>query len=68
VFVRDHKVPIDYGYYFSNQFKKPVCDLLEPLVSEDTIFDKKFMVKTGSTVEVEAKRAFLAMFAAKAVN
>jgi len=59
---RDHKVPLDYQYYFTNQFKKPVQDLLEPLVSADLIFDKKFMVKTSSSAEVEAKRAFLARF------
>ena len=64
--VRDHQVPLDYQYYFTNQFKKPVQDLLEPLVSADVIFDKKFMAKTTSTVEVEAKRAFLARFALKA--
>jgi DNA polymerase delta subunit 1 len=62
---RDHQVPLDYQYYFTNQFKKPVQDLLEPLISADQIFDKKFMVKTTSTVEVDAKRAFLAKFAAK---
>jgi DNA polymerase delta subunit 1 len=60
--VREKNVPIDYQYYFTNQFKKPVQDLLEPLVSADLIFDKKFMVKTSSTAEVEAKRAFLARF------
>ena len=64
--VREKSVPLDYQYYFTNQFKKPVQDLLEPLVSADHIFDKKFMVKTTSTVEVEAKRAFLARFALKA--
>jgi DNA polymerase delta subunit 1 len=64
--VREKSVPLDYQYYFTNQFKKPVQDLLEPLVSADRIFDKKFMVKTTSTAEVEAKRAFLARFALKA--
>ena len=59
---RDHKVPLDYQYYFTNQFKKPVQDLLEPLVNADVIFDKKFMVKTASTAESEARKAFLAMF------
>jgi len=59
---RDHKVPLDYQYYFTNQFKKPVQDLLEPLVNPDAIFDKKFMVKTSSTAETEARKAFLAMF------
>ena len=64
--VREKSVPLDYQYYFTNQFKKPVQDLLEPLVSAERIFDKKFMVKTTSTAEVEAKRAFLARFALKA--
>jgi DNA polymerase delta subunit 1 len=64
--VREKSVPLDYQYYFTNQFKKPVQDLLEPLVSADRIFDKKFMVKTTSTAEVEAKRAFLSRFALKA--
>ena len=59
---RERKIPLDYQYYFTNQFKKPVQDLLEPLVSADLIFDKKFMVKTTSSAEVEAKRAFLARF------
>ena len=62
VWARDHSVPLDYQYYFTNQFKKPVQDLLEPLVSADLIFDKKFMVKTASTSEVEARKAFLSMF------
>jgi DNA polymerase delta subunit 1 len=58
--VREKNTPIDYNYYFTNQFKKPVQDLLEPLVPPDVIFDKKFMVKTESTTEMTAKRAFLA--------
>jgi DNA polymerase delta subunit 1 len=63
--VREKSIPLDYQYYFTNQFKKPVQDLLEPLVSVESIFDKKFMVKTTSTAEVEAKRAFLSRFALK---
>jgi DNA polymerase delta subunit 1 len=66
VWALEHNVPIDYKYYFTNQFKKPVQDLLEPLISVDYIFDKKFMVKVVSTTEVQAKRAFLSMFASKA--
>jgi DNA polymerase delta subunit 1 len=58
-------IPLDYDYYFSNQFKKPVQDLLEPLVSADEIFDKKFMVKTTSTSEIEARKAFLSRFGLK---
>jgi DNA polymerase delta subunit 1 len=60
--VREKNVPIDYQYYFTNQFKKPVQDLLEPLVNADVIFDKKFMVKTQSTAEMDARRAFLSRF------
>ena len=62
VWAREKSVPLDYQYYFTNQFKKPVQDLLEPLVSADLIFDKKFMVKTSSSAEVEARKAFLARF------
>jgi DNA polymerase delta subunit 1 len=42
VWVSEHpEIHIDYQYYFTNQLKKPVCDLLEPLVGprpEATIF------------------------------
>jgi DNA polymerase elongation subunit (family B) len=64
--VQEKKIPLDYQYYFTNQFKKPVQDLLEPLVSADLIFDKKFMAKTESSTEVEARKAFLSMFSKKA--
>ena len=64
--VVENNIPIDYDYYFTNQFKKPIQDLLEPLISVEYIFDNKFMAKTMSTVEVQAKRAFLSMFASKA--
>ena len=60
--VRDKNIPIDYQYYFTNQFKKPVQDLLEPLVSSDLIFDKKFMAKTECTEELKARKAFLSRF------
>jgi DNA polymerase delta subunit 1 len=60
--VREKGLEIDYQYYFTNQFKKPVQDLLEPLVSSDNIFNRKFMAKTVSTSEVEARKAFLSRF------
>ena len=63
--VREKNLSIDYQYYFTNQFKKPVQDLLEPLVSANIIFDKKFMTKTESSNEVAARKAFLAMLGAK---
>lgn len=34
--VKEQAIPLDYQYYFTNQLKKPVCDLLEPLVGSDT--------------------------------
>jgi DNA polymerase elongation subunit (family B) len=60
--VIEKNVPLDFQYYFTNQFKKPVQDLLEPLVSSDLIFDRKFMAKTESKTEVAARKAFLSMF------
>jgi len=33
--VRENNVPLDYQYYFLNQLKKPICDLLEPLVGSN---------------------------------
>ena len=63
--VGEKNVPLDFQYYFTNQFKKPVQDLLEPLVSADLIFDRKFMAKTESTTEVAARKAFLTMFSKK---
>ena len=65
VWVKEKSLVIDYMYYFDNQFKKPVQDLLEPLIPPDTIFDKRFLAKTGSQPEMTAKRAFLDRFANK---
>jgi DNA polymerase delta subunit 1 len=42
--VSEKGVGIDYKYYFTNQLKRPVCDLLEPLLGRDTeqlIFNPK---------------------------
>jgi DNA polymerase delta subunit 1 len=40
-YVRDHGLKLDYTYYFENQLKNPVCDLLEPLVGNtDVVFEK----------------------------
>jgi DNA polymerase delta subunit 1 len=40
-YVTEHKVSVDFLYYFDHQLQKPVCDLLEPLVGQrpyETIF------------------------------
>lgn len=42
--VTEKKLKIDYNYYFTNQLKKPVCDLLEPLLGnqvEQIVFQPK---------------------------
>ena len=38
VWVEQNGIKLDYEYYFEHQLKKPVEDLLEPLVSKDQIF------------------------------
>jgi DNA polymerase delta subunit 1 len=38
VWTVDNKVPLDYEYYFEHQLKKPMEDLLEPLISRDQVF------------------------------
>ena len=34
VYVRNNGIKLDYQYYFTNKFMKPVCDILEPLVED----------------------------------
>jgi DNA polymerase delta subunit 1 len=78
--VRDSGLTIDYRYYFLNQFKKPVLDLLEPLVSTGDVFEQSYVkkiVEEGKQetreytrirkvdAEFEARKAFLSMFGAK---
>lgn len=51
VYVHEHKVPVDYMYYFDHQLQKPVCDLLEPLVGQrafETIFRSVDFLTTRS--------------------
>jgi DNA polymerase delta subunit 1 len=38
VWVSENKIPLDYEYYFEHQLKKPVEDLLEPLISASDVF------------------------------
>jgi DNA polymerase delta subunit 1 len=49
--VTEHKLPLDYIYYFEHQLVKPVCDLLEPLVGANpfqTIFKSVDYLTTPS--------------------
>ena len=36
-YVREHNLKLDLDYYFENQLKNPVCDLLEPLVGDTRV-------------------------------
>ena len=74
--VREKNLAIDYEYYFSNQFRKPIQDLLKPIVSENVLFSNDFMrtlktrthaaaVKGKSAAELEARKSFLERFALK---
>jgi DNA polymerase delta subunit 1 len=38
VWVSENNIPLDYEYYFEHQLKKPVEDLLEPLISASDVF------------------------------
>jgi DNA polymerase delta subunit 1 len=40
-YVLEKNLKLDYTYYFENQLKNPVCDLLEPLVGDtNVVFEK----------------------------
>ena len=36
-YAREHNLPLDYEYYFTNKLLKPVCDLLEPVVENPQV-------------------------------
>jgi DNA polymerase delta subunit 1 len=36
--VVDHGLELDYEYYFKNHMKKPVSDLLEPLIDQKDLW------------------------------
>ena len=39
VWAEQNGVKLDYEYYFEHQFKKPIEDLLEPLISKEEVFN-----------------------------
>jgi DNA polymerase delta subunit 1 len=45
IYAREHRLPVDYPYYFLNKFLNPVCDLLDPLFEnvKDEIFGELLM-------------------------
>ena len=78
--VKEKGIQIDYRYYFLNQFRNPVLDLLEPLVSTGDVFEQSYIkgiVNEGKQetreiiriqkvdAELDARKAFLARFGSK---
>jgi DNA polymerase delta subunit 1 len=37
---KENGIKLDYEYYFEHQLKKPVEDLLEPLISSEDVFSR----------------------------
>jgi DNA polymerase delta subunit 1 len=75
VWVTENKIELDLKYYFTNQFKKPVQDLLEPLIAAKDVFGEdtaKASTEAGrrgeAAAELSARRAFLARFSKKTAS
>ncbi len=49
--VEENKIPLDYEYYFEHQLRKPVEDLLEPLIPRSEIFISKTNKNTRKITE-----------------
>jgi DNA polymerase delta subunit 1 len=68
VFASTHKVPLDYQYYFTNKFMNPVCDLLEPIVEKDKVFEDLVPKKQKRVSKKDPKQPSIAdLFAKKKV-
>ena len=60
---------LDYMYYFTNQLKKPIEDLLEPLIKGQDIFGAMLPPKPGRRKKNEVKSKNIAdMFKAYTTN
>jgi DNA polymerase elongation subunit (family B) len=67
-FVLANRVPLDYNYYFTNKFMNPVCDLLEPIVEKDKVFEDLIPKKQRRVSKKDPKQPSIAdMFAKKKV-
>ena len=65
---KDHNVPLDYEYYFTNKFMNPVCDLLEPIVEKDLIFGDLIPKKPRASRKKDPKQPSISdIFATKRV-
>jgi ribosomal protein S8 len=66
VYALTHKVPLDYRYYFTNKFMNPVCDLLEPIVEKEKVFEDLIPKKVRKNAAKDPKQPSIAdMFAKK---
>jgi DNA polymerase delta subunit 1 len=56
--VLENNIALDYQYYFTNKFMTPVCDLIEPLVSnpQEVLFGDLIAPKKKKKEEVKCKR------------
>lgn len=57
-YVLEKNLELDYQYYFTNKFMTPVCDLLEPLVSnpQNALFGDLLPAKKKKKEDVKCKR------------
>lgn len=60
VFALANKVPLDYKYYFTNKFMNPVCDLLEPIVEKDKVFEDLIPKKERRVAKKDPKQPSIA--------
>ena len=56
VYALVNKVPLDYKYYFTNKFMNPVCDLLEPIVEKDKVFEDLIPKKQRKVAKKDPKQ------------
>lgn len=65
VYAKVNGVPLDYQYYFTNKFMKPVCDVLEPLVEDPkTEIFGGVLPKKKRAVRGKGQKSITDMFAA----
>lgn len=65
-FALANRVPLDYKYYFTNKFMNPVCDLLEPIVEKDKVFEDLIPKKERRVAKKDPKQPSIAdMFSKK---
>jgi DNA polymerase elongation subunit (family B) len=67
-FALANRVPLDYKYYFTNKFMNPVCDLLEPIVEKDKVFEDLIPKKERRVAKKDPKQPSIAdLFSRKKV-